>query len=548
MKERFSKPVGGMIALFAGLLIFTCSGIWSVPVYANQDGMPHLYNAFLIGELVRGNEAVSQFAALNPAMIPNLTGHWILAALLLLFSPAAATKIFVTFLLGGLAFAAFFLRLQVVGRQDYPTAMFLSFVIAFNWMWFLGFYNFILGAIGFGLTLGFWWRWRENLNPAKSLIIILLLLFVFFSHLISFVILAGTLGFLSLTNWRAPYFKRTFVWTLVSILLTLPFFFNYLILSRSNAGLSPSWGFLENPFSPSSWFLHLRSADPFQLISRKAVPFVEASSGLFAVFSPSLWLIVALVCLAAATFLWLKKSEPAAKRNCLIWGALFILQAFLWIAAPNDFGKSHGGFLRERVLLLALICFVPFFLPGKNAFLKIAANACLVFILIFQTLVVFNYAREANDVANEVLEARNYIGEGESFGSIVLNRESCKFKPIPRSNLTPFIAIGKSTRVLDNYELGYYLFPVIARDADDRQFIYEFRESNTFDFCDPSTQFEPKFERLSKLLESRHEKIDVLLVWGDDERIDALVSRWFENAPFYQNKYVRLFRRRGKSV
>jgi hypothetical protein len=377
--------------------------------------------------------------------------------------------------------------------------------------------------------------------------LLLLLLFVFFSHLISFVITAGTLFLLSLTSWRAQYFKRNLLWTSASILLALPLFFNYLILSRSNAGLAPSWGFLENPFSVSNWILHLRSADPFQLISRKAIPFVEASSGLFGVFSSSLWLTVALVCLLAATFLWLKKINAAEKNHSLIWFALFISLGFLWVAAPNDFGKSHGGFLRERVLLLAMISFLPIFRLGNDRFLKAIANACLIFILIFQTLVVWNYARESNAVANEVLEARNYIGDDESFGSIVINRESCKFKPIPRSNLTPFIAIGKNTRVLDNYELGYYLFPVIARNADDRQFMYDFRESNTFDFCDPSSQFETKFNRLSNLLENRHDKIDVLLVWGKDDRIDSLVKRWFDDEPYFQNNYVRLFRRRSKS-
>ena len=261
-----------------------------------------------------------------------------------------------------------------------------------------------------------------------------------------------------------------------------------------------------------------------------------------------MWVTLALVCLLAATFIRFKKTEPAAKRNSLIWLALSFSLGFLWIAAPNDFGKSHGGFLRERILLLALICFLPVFHFGKNGLLKIIANASLAFILVFQTLVVWNYAREANTVANEIADVGRYIGENESFGSVILNRESCKFKPIPRSNLTPFIAIGKNTRVLDNYELGYYLFPVIARHADDRQFIYDFRESNTFDFCDASTPFETKFARLSEVLENHHDKIDVLLVWGSDARIDALVDRWFESAPIYQNNYVRLFRRRGKSV
>ncbi len=542
--RQFSESNLRITALFCGLAILTCSGIWSVGLYVNQDGMPHLYNAFLIREIVSGNEAISQFVSLNPALIPNLTGHWILAGLLTLFSPAISTKIFVSMLFVGLAFSAFWLRLQVVGRENYVTALLLSFVLAFNWMWFLGFYNFILGAIGFGFTLGLWWRWRENLNLWRSFVLFLLLLFVFFSHLICFAILAGTLFLLCLTNWRADYFKKTAIWTFAAILLVLPFFFNYLILSKSNASLAPSWGFLENSFSVSNWILHLRSADPFQLISRKAIPFFETASPLFALFSSSLWLVIALFCLTAGSFIYFRKENSPEKIISFIWFAVSISLGFLWIVAPNDFGKSHGGFLRERVLLLALICFLPVFRLANRRKLEITAQVCLGFVIIFQTLVVWSYAQEANRTANEILEAKQYIADNESFGSIIVNRTGCKFKPVPRSNLTPFIAMDKNTKVLDNYELGYYLFPVIARRTEDRQFIYDFRESNTYDFCDPQEQFEAKFDRLSNVLENNHAKIDVLLVWGKDEKIENLINRWFESEPYFNNGSMRLFRLR----
>jgi hypothetical protein len=411
-------------------------------------------------------------------------------------------------------------------------------------MWFLGFYNFILGVIGFGLTLGFWWRWRENLHWRRSAFIFLLLLFVFFSHLISFVILSGTLVFLNLANWRAAYFKKTAAATLAAVFLALPFFFNFLILSKSNAGFSPDWGFLKNPLSLSNWILHLRSADPFQLISRRALPFFDVQSPLFGIFSSSLWLLIAFALLAAGTFLVWRRSRPEEKHSAAAWLVPASGLFFLWLTAPNDFGKSHGGFLRERLLLLGFICFVPVFRLADHKILKLTARICLLVLLAFQTLVVWDYARYANGVAHEVWEARNFLGENESFGSIVFNRDGCQFKPIPRSNLTPYVAVGKNTRALDNYELGYYLFPTIASDGEDRLFIYEFRESNTFNFCDPSEQFEAKAARLTRTLENYHEKIDVMLVWGTDPQIEPLIRRWFETAPFFENDRLRLFRRR----
>jgi hypothetical protein len=142
------------------------------------------------------------------------------------------------------------------------------------------------------------------------------------------------------------------------------------------------------------------------------------------------------------------------------------------------------------------------------------------------------------------LAAKDSIGEKESFGSVIINRDGCRFKPLPRTNLTAFAAIGRSAPFWDNYELGYYLFPVVARRPEDRRFIYDFRGSNTFDFCDPNEQFETKFAKLNELMAQHHGKIDVLLVWGREERVEAMILRWYEQEPYFQNGEIRLFRRR----
>ena len=537
----FTKPNIKIAAFFCGLILLACSSIWSVEYYVNQDGSPHLYNAFLILEILKGNESVSQFVSLNPSIIPNLSGHWILAFLLIFFSPAFASKIFVTFLFAGLVGSVVWLRWQIVGREDYLTGLLLGVALAFNWMWFLGFYNFILGAIGFAFTLGLWWRWREKLNIWRSLIIFLLLIFVFLSHLISFGILLFTLFLLSFVNWKQNSFKPA-LWTVLAILPTLPFLFNYLRLSKSNDQIIPAWNNLENPFSVSGWILHLRTADPFQLLSRKSLPFTDFTSSVFGIFSPTVWLIIAIICLITATFAVLKKQQSTENKNSLIWLTISFLLWIMWFAAPDDFGKSHGSFLRERVLLLAGICFLPAFRLNNRKILKGIIQICLIFVIIFQTAVLWDYSLQANRLAKQVLAARGFIGENDSFGSIILNRDGCKFKPIPRSNLTAFMAIGKNGRFWDNYELGYYLFPVVARNLQDQQFIYEFRESNTYNFCDPQEQFETKFNRLNQTLQTQHSKIKILLLWGKDEKIEMLIKNWYENEPFFDKDDVRLFR------
>ncbi len=171
-----SRPLG----IYLLIIVFACLPIWAVDNFINQDGSPHLYNAYLIVELLCGSPAFTEIYALNSAPIPNLTGHYLLAFFLLIFTPPVVTKIMVTLTFAGLAAAVGWLRFQTVGREGLTTAFLVGAVLAFNWMWFLGFYNFIIGVIGFAFTLGLYWRWRETLDLRRSLILSALFIVVFF--------------------------------------------------------------------------------------------------------------------------------------------------------------------------------------------------------------------------------------------------------------------------------------------------------------------------------------------------------------------------------
>ena len=524
------------------LVIFACLPIWSVEFYINQDGSPHLYNAYIILQLLADNPVFSQIYALNYVPIPNLTGHWFLTTLLIVFSPFIVTKIFVTFCYAAFVAAIGWLRWQTVGREGMTTAFLLGAATAFNWMWFLGFYNFIIGVIGFTFTLGLYCRWRENLNIYRSLVFSILIIFVYLSHLISFGMLIGSLIILGV--FVSPtFFKKTITWTLISFTPVLPFVISYKLASEAGGGLSPVWRYLENPFSLSNWILQLQAADPFQLLSRKAFPFAALDSNLYALFSPLLWLTAAFLCLSLATWFLLQRREFLSRRF-LPFALLTFFSIIFWVFAPDDFGKSHGSFLRERVLLCGLICFVPLFRIVKFSWFQFFAQVCLVFIIIFQTAVLWEYSINADEIGREYLSGKEAIKDSDSFASIVLIENGCRYKANPLTNLNVLYGIGKNTRIWDNYELGYYLFPVVARNPSDRQFIFNFRESNAFDLCNPNENIDEKLAHINSLLDSHNDKISVMLVWGSDERVEAVFRKWFEEKPFFQNERVRLFRRR----
>lgn len=339
------------------------------------------------------------------------------------------------------------------------------------------------------------------------------------------------------------YLKRTFFWTLFSCLPVLPLLIGYKLASEAGGGLAPAWRNLENPFSLTNWILQIQSADPFQLLSRKTFPFTAFESPLLAVFSPLLWLFAALICLSLGTRFCLQKRELFSG-NILPFALIAFCSVLFWIFAPDDFGKSHGSFLRERVLLCGLICFIPVFRIDMFSWFRAAAQFCLIYIIFFQTAALWEYSISADKIGREYLSGKDFVQDSDSFASVVLIENRCRYKSNPLTNINVLYGIGKNTRVWDNYELGYYLFPVIARDSSDRQFIFDFRESNAFDLCDPSENINGKLTKLNSTLAANHEKINVMLVWGSDERIEIILKQWFEDAPFYQNERVRLFRHR----
>lgn len=460
--------------------------------------------------------------------------------LLNLFSPFTVTKILQTLTFAGFVAAIGWLRFQTAGRAGLITSFLLGAVLAFNWLWFMGFYNFIIGVIGFIFTLGLYYRWRENMNLFRSIILALLLLIVYLSHLISFGMLAASLILLALFVPKSNL-KQTLLWTLLAFLPVIPFLIIYKLISESGGGIYPQWRYLNDPLSISSWISQLRGVDPFVIISRKRFPFSETISGFFAIFSPIIWLLFAFV-LLSLPFLKsiLKKiSFPKEKLPFLI---LFVLFVVIALFSPDDFGYSHGSILRERIFICALVFFVPLFNLENNLFLKRSAQICLAIVIIFQTLAVWDYAIRTNRDAEVFLSVREQISETRSIASVVIMQDVMHFHSSPMLNLNMLVGINKNVIVWDNYEIGYYIFPIAAKAEADRQFVRNLADSNGFGLNNPVENFAEKLEKLDSTLEANHDKIETMLVWGNEPRVEAVLSRWFESQPYFENGQVRLFR------
>ncbi len=527
---------------YIGLVAACTSPVWGVAYFVNQDGSGHVQSAFLIGEILRGHPLITGIYALNSICVPNFSVHLILAVLLNLFSAFTTTKIVVCALFAGLVASVGWLRFATVGTEGLKTSLLIGAVIGFNWLWLVGSYNFIFSVIILTITLGIYWNWRERLNLVRAVALALLFAAAYFSHIIGFAILAGGALILAV-NLRSELRYRAVAWTSACLVPFVPLAIWYRSISDDGSPALPVWRSLSDPYSLASWVTQFRSADAFLLISRTAFPFVEFRHIWFVIFSATFWMAAAFGILLFVTIRQVTVSKYLTS-SYFSFAALFFISAVMVMIAPDDFGLSRGGIIRERIFICGLVFLVPLFRIGSSKTLERVAQTILLLVILFQSAAVWDYAIRADRSARAYIAAKSSVNEVSSIATITVYTEHPRFHSWPEPQLNLYNSIGNDVIAWDNYEQGHFLFPVRAGNKADKDFIFQLTTSNVFFDDDPEPVFAERLGRLDAALGADGGRIDAMLVLGGRPDVDAVVGRYFESEPIYRGENLRMFRRR----
>jgi hypothetical protein len=528
------------LAVYILVIGFVCAPIWSVTHFVTQDGSAHLYNAYLMGELLKGDPLVAGHVRLNSLAVPNSSGHWLLVVLLQVASPDVVTKVISTLTYALFVAALAWLRWCSAGRDGMATSILFAAALGLNWMWLLGFHNFNIGVVCVIVAAAFAWTRRDTMGVRAALLLALLLLVTYVSHIVSFGIAATSVVVCAVGASPANR-RRTIAWTLLALAPAALLFLLFASLGYRSEPYVPHWRALADASSLVAWFEQWRQADPFIFISRKMFPFSTVQSAAMAVFAPIVWIGVSLVCLLVAT-MHPRHRAWVTTNGRPIFIVLVIMLVPLGIVGPDDFGLSNGSILRQRVLLCGLCFVVPLFRLGAAPVLRRVAQLSLAFVIVFQTTVLWEYATLTDVKAQELLSSRDALDEHDSLASIIVIEDATRFFAMPEAHLNTLNGVGRDLVVWDNYELAHYLFPIVARIDADREFVRALASSHAFDLSDDSEPFEAKLAKLEACLRTDHGRIGKMLVWGVDPRVDALLRQWFEPEPYFVNGRVRLFR------
>ncbi len=169
--------------VFITLLIITISPIFMMDYLITLDGPNHIYNSATFNRIINGDAYTNSYLELNPQITPNYASFLILSLLLQIFSSTVAVKVFHLFFI--LAFTLSFAYWNR-SKPDKPNLAYLIFPLVFSYLFYSGFYNFVLAIILMFWILNYFEKSNHH-NFRKHFSLAFLLILLYFSHSIVFV-------------------------------------------------------------------------------------------------------------------------------------------------------------------------------------------------------------------------------------------------------------------------------------------------------------------------------------------------------------------------
>ncbi|MDR3617840.1 MAG: hypothetical protein P4L85_00705 [Paludisphaera borealis] len=514
------------ILVTAMLLAPVLAAIWVVPWFVTQDGLTHLYNAWIIAASTAGDSAFSPYYEVHWRPLPNWAGHLALIGLLRVVSPWAADRIVMSASLLGIAVATVWLRARVVGGRGSFAACALSALLALSFSWLMGFSSFQLGACLFPITLGVWWKGRDGLRAGRMAGVSALLILGYFGHLVSLGLTVCAMMFLAIVLPGGSRWAR--LWrTGVSLAPLGGLGVVYLKLSRQGGPMHPKFPAPGEFLSISGWVRRLGWVDPISVAIKVGLPFTDHVGPLYAVFSPAVWLALAgLLGLATA---WRGTRERRA------WQALGAILVMGGVFGPDSLGPGHGDYLPQRLALLGLVALVPTFDRAAKSWTQRAAAGAIVVALVLQTVVVWDYALDSQRKVAQMVAIGPSVGRGQRVATLISDLKT-RFRPNAALHADSWLGISEGAVLWSNYETRYYYFPVQFRPELARPDSFELEQIALRGGSDEAE------ERWARVLETYRDAIDRVIVWRDDPGLDAITERWYELV--VRRGDARVYRRR----
>lgn len=444
IKKLFQKLSKFEPHFFYFMVFIHLTPIFVSHYFPTADGPAHLYNSRLILDLLTNNQSqLGEFLEFNSFLNPNLIGHLILSGLMLVFPAFIAEKIILSIYLIGLplSFRFFFKKLQL--KNIY--LIYFIFPFTYSFLFYFGFYNFLIGLVFFFFTLAYWIESLKNeLHLKQGLFLFVLTVCIFISHL--FVLLMLSLCLLSFNISQikslfssAPQQKKA---SLKHLSLQLLILAPTLILSVV---------FLVNNLVQTGEFNYLASPELWEMI-QQVQPVKGVKYGKEAIFSKWIFILLTASSLYLIAF-QLKEIKSSVNQKSILWGLISILCLIALFILPDS--SQSMGFISSRVLLFFFLFYLIFLATKKfPTWLKVVSFLLINYVNIALLKVYYLNAQENKELVEGISEAAQKV---DAYRIIlpINTSENWQF-----AHISNYLGAEKPVIVTENYEATLSYFPL----------------------------------------------------------------------------------------
>ena len=390
--------------LFVVLLVLHLLPLWIFAYFPSQDGVSHVYNAKVLNEYAQHeNYKMRDAWQLNITIFPNWLSHIMLAALLRIFSPVIAEKVFLSIAIGIIPISFFyFLNAVHKDREGKFVYAWLGFPFAYNYLLYMGFYNFTLSISCFFFSFGFWWKHKDDMQVRHLGWLYVLLLLTYLSHIASYGLIVLGISVAAGCTWGGKAFaaawrERHAEWFREFIGHLKPLF-------RFLLYMAPIYFVLIE--------YYLESLKKHPRGNHRGMEWIwEYFWGVKSIVYFSDWhvpvnyflLTVLGIAIVVSIGYRIRRKEWVKQTDAFLLIAL--LFTYMFIRAPWSYGP--GGWINDRIHLYILLMLAAWLIPDMGKIARYGIAACLIiFSLLHFGRTAYDHGRIAPEIKELVSGAR----------------------------------------------------------------------------------------------------------------------------------------------
>ena len=413
--------------IYAALAVLALVPIWSVHYLPTQDGPSHLYNSWVLHELVRGADgALVTWYRIDWRPHPNWLGSAVMALLMTIVSPVIAEKLFVSAII-----ALFLAGVWMYTTDEARPYAIMAVPFAYHSLLLAGFYNFSAGVGLYFVTVAVWWRRRTRPDWRTNTLIATLLVLGYFMHPLPLLLAIMTLLILGVAT-------RASAKHLLVFLPVLPLLVWYARTSRGQ------WR-------------------PLHATASEIVTYITWTQTLVTVGELQEWLGGALFVMLIALMIATIVCRPRSERNVFLLPLLATI--VLYTFSPGEF--AGGLAIQERIALFIPLIPLAWIAPCWRQRVTGTIAVALTVVAIADIGYICVRFRETDREMVRLVNAADALGSDATVRAFAGGH-------LKLLHTVSYALVAKRDVDLRNYEAISGYFPTVLRDASAARAEYVF--------------------------------------------------------------------------